>query len=208
MRKVLEKVERRLGEKLFLKGEHCAGTKCAVVRRNYPPGIHGQKKKGRRGKSEYSQLLREKQKVRFSYGLGDKDIERYSKKASERSGLFEDEFIKMIESRLDNVVWRFGFAVSRRAARMMVNHGHITVNGKIVSIPSYQLKKGDAVAVKDASLASFLFTDLDTRFKKLEMPHWLSLDKTKKTGTLLSRPGAEDLQENFEFSKIKEYYSR
>ena len=208
MRKVLEKVERRLGEKLFLKGEHCAGTKCAAVRRNYPPGIHGKKKKGRRGKSEYSQLLREKQKVRFSYGLGDKDIERYSKKASERSGLFEDEFIKMIESRLDNVVWRFGFAVSRRAARMMVNHGHITVNGKIVSIPSYQLKKGDAVAVKDASLASFLFTDLDTRFKKLEMPHWLSLDKTKKTGTLLSRPGAEDLKENFEFSKIKEYYSR
>ena len=136
MGRVLEKVERRLGEKLFLKGEHCAGPKCAAVRRNYPPGVHGQKKKARRSRSEYSQLLREKQKVRFSYGLDDKDVERYSEEATKRPGLFVEEFIKMIESRLDNIVWRFGFAVSRRAARLLVNHGHITMNGKILNIPS------------------------------------------------------------------------
>lgn len=208
MPRVLEKVERRLGEKLFLKGEHCAGPKCAVIRRNYPPGAHGQKKKSRRARSEYSQLLREKQKVMFSYGLDDKDVERYSEKATKRTGLFEEEFIKMIESRLDNVVWRFGFAESRRAARMMVGHGHITINGRIVNIPSYQVKRGDAVAVKENSLGSVLFANLDTRFKKLETPRWLNLDKVKKTGTLIFPPGTEDLRENIEFSKIKEYYSR
>jgi len=208
MGRVLEKVERRLGEKLFLKGEHCAGPKCAAVRRNYPPGVHGQKKKARRSRSEYSQLLREKQKVRFSYGLDDKDVERYSEEATKRPGLFVEEFIKMIESRLDNIVWRFGFAVSRRAARLLVNHGHITVNGKIVNIPSYRVKKDDAVAVKEASLRSVLFADLDVRLKKLETPRWLNLDKTKKIGTLIAGPETEDLRENIEFSKIKEYYAR
>lgn len=208
MPRLLEKVERRLGEKLFLKGEHCLGPKCAAVRRNYPPGVHGQKKKSRRAKSEYSQLLREKQKVRFSYGLDDKDVERYSKKAVKHSGLFEEEFIRMIESRLDNIVWRFGFADSRRAARVIVSHGHMTVNGKIVNIPSYQVKKGDMVAIKEASSGMVLFADLDTRLKKLETPRWLNLDRTKKIGTMISWPVGDDLRENIEFSKIKEYYSR
>lgn len=208
MGRVLEKVERRLGEKLFLKGEHCAGPKCAAVRRNYPPGAHGQKKKSRRARSEYGQLLREKQKVMFSYGLDDKDVERYSEKAVKHAGLFVEEFIKMIESRLDNVVWRFGFAESRRAARMLVGHGHITINGKIVNIPSYQVKRGDTVAVKEASLGSVLFADLDARLKKKETPRWFNLDKSKKAGTLIFPPETEDLRESIEFSKIKEYYSR
>lgn len=208
MPRVLEKVERRLGEKLFLKGERCIGPKCAAVRRSYPPGAHGQKKKARRGKSEYSQLLREKQKVRFSYGLDDKDVERYSKEAAKRAGLFSGEFLRMIESRLDNIVWRLGFAESRRSARMLVSHSHITVNGRAVNIPSFRVKRGDMVAVKESSLGSVLFAGLDTRFKKFEAPRWLNLDKNKKAGTLLVWPGIEDLRENIEFSKIKEYYSR
>lgn len=208
MPKILEKVERRLGEKLFLKGERCIGPKCAVIKRSYPPGVHGKSKKKKRASSEYGQLLREKQKVRFFYGLDDRDIERYSKKAAGRTGLFNSELVRLIESRLDNAVFRLGFADSRRSARMMVSHGHIIVNGKTVTIPSYRLKKGEEITIKEASLVSPLFTGLDLRLKKIEAPPWLNLDKIKKVGIPISLPEAEDLKETFEFAKIKEFYSR
>lgn len=208
MPRVLEKVERRLGEKLFLKGERCLGPKCALTRRNYPPGVHGKSKKKKRAGSEYGQLLREKQKVRFLYGLDDKELARYSKKAAGRTGLFSSEFIRLVEARLDNAVFRLGFADSRRTARMMVSHGHIVVNGKIVTIPSYRVKKGEEITIKEASLASPLFTGLDLHLKKIEAPRWLNLDKIKKVGIPISLPEAEDLKETFGLAKVKEFYSR
>lgn len=209
MPKILEKVERRLGEKLFLKGEHCAGPKCAAIRRGYPPGAHGKKRGSKRAGSEYGQMLREKQKVRFFYGLDDKEVERYSKEAAKRRrGLFSMELMRLLETRLDNAVFRLGFAESRRSARMMVSHGHITVNGRVLNIPSYHVKKGEEIAVKEISLASSLFGELETRLKKIETPRWLNLDKSKKSGKVISLPEAEDRKETFELAKVKEFYSR
>lgn len=206
--RVLEKVERRLGEKLFLKGEHCVGVKCAAVRRGYPPGVHGKKRGSKRAGSEYGQILREKQKVRFFYGLDDKKVECYSKEAARRGGLFKLELVRLLEARLDNAVFRLGFAESRRSARMMVSHGHITVNGRILNIPSYSVKKGDEIAIREISLASSLFGGLEARLKKIETPRWLDLDKARKSGKVVSLPEAEDQKETFEFAKVKEFYSR
>lgn len=205
--KLLEKVERRLGERLFLKGERCLGPKCALVRRAYPPGAHGKgRKKGRRGLSEYGELLREKQKVRFFYQLDDKDMRRYTKEAAEKAGIFSSNFLQVIESRLDNVVWKLGFASSLRVARQLVSHGHITVNGRRVNIPSYRLSKGAVVGIREASLP--IFTDMEARFKKYEPPVWLLLDKEKKMGTVVAVPIIEDLEANIKVTKIKEFYSR
>lgn len=209
MSRVLEKVERRLGEKLLLKGERCAGPKCAVVRRGYPPGIHGKTRKRKRASSEYGVLLREKQKVRFLYGLDDKDVRRYTQEAAARPESFRTNFLKLLERRLDNVVFRLGLAESRRMARFLVNHGHITLNGRKVNIPSSRVKKGDVVAIKERSVSSVLFAYLDDRLKKYEPPLWLSLEKNKKTGKVTRLPDeAGDFQENIDLSKIKEFYLR
>jgi small subunit ribosomal protein S4 len=212
--RVLEKVERRLGEKLLLKGERCAGPKCAVVRRSGPPGVHGGGKKAggkggrRRNASEYGVLLREKQKVRFMYGLDDREMERYSKEAAQRRGIYSENFLPLLEGRIDNTVFRLGLAESRRVARMMVTHGHITVNGKRVSTPSYRVKKGNIIAVRVGSLPSLLFAGLEARLKKIQVPHWLSLDPAKKAGTVAGIPVAEDILFSIDIPKIKEFYSR
>ena len=211
MTRVLEKVERRLGEKLFLKGHRCLGPKCAYIRRGYPPGLHGNKKKGgrrRRGLSEYGELLREKQKVRYLYGLDDKDIARYSKKAASTSGVFSSNLLRMLESRLDNAVFRLGFTESRRIARQVVNHGHVLVNGKMASIPSFQIKKGDTIALKEKILSSPLFSELEIKIKKYEAPQWLELDRTNKTGKVTRLPEADDAGVSADVTKIKEFYSR
>ncbi len=205
MPKVLEKVERRLGEKLFLKGERCAGPKCALIRRNSRPGVHG-KKRQRRGGSEYGTLLREKQKIRFLYGLDDRDVKSYSKKASGASGIFSSNFLKMLESRLDNAVFRLGFAESRRIARQLVNHGHILVNGKKINVPSYSVQKGDIISLKASS--SPLFSELEVRLKKYEPPQWLKLDKVQKTGTVAALPEANEIGILIDVTKVKEFYSR
>lgn len=220
MPKVLEKVERRLGEKLFLKGHRCASPKCAHIRRGYPPGAHGGRKgRGRRrGLSEYAELLREKQKVRYMYGLDDKDVSRYAKRAASRSGVFSSNFLCLLETRLDNVVFRLGFAESRRAARQLVSHGHITVNpalskksgagARTVTIPSYQVKPGDEISIKEHSLSSPLFSDLETRLKKYETPAWLEPDLAQKSGSVSRLPEAEDAGITMDITKIKEFYSR
>lgn len=204
--KVLEKVERRLGEKLFLKGDRCVGPKCAFTRRSYPPGLHG--KRRRRGSSEFGELLRAKQRVRFVYGLDDRDIKRYTKDAESKSGVFSSNFWQMLESRLDNAVFRLGFAPSRRSARQIVSHGHVTVNGKAAKIPSLRLKKGDIVALKEKSLGLSVFSDLESRLKKIEIPAWLSFDQAKKTAKVLSAPEGGEMEINFNATKIKEFYSR
>ncbi len=213
MTRILEKVERRLGEKLFLKGQRCLGPKCAHIRRGYPPGVHGNKKRAgkggrRRGLSEYGELLREKQKIRYLYGLDDKDIARYSKKAAATPGVFSSNLLRRLESRLDNAVFRLGLTESRRIARQVVNHGHVTVNGKRVSIPSYQVKKGDIIALKEKIIFSPLFSELEIRIKKYEAPQWLELDRDKKIGKVLRFPEADDAGITADVTKIKEFYSR
>ncbi|QQG45106.1 MAG: 30S ribosomal protein S4 [Candidatus Sungiibacteriota bacterium] len=205
---VLEKKERRLGEKLLLKGDRCSGPKCALIRRGYPPGIHGKKKGRRRGSSEYKQLLNEKQKIRFLYGLDDRDMEQYSKKAASRSGIFSSNLTRLLERRLDNTVFRLGLAVSRHNARQLVGHGHVLVNSKTVNIPSFQVKKDDLISLKESSLKSDLFRDLEMRLKKYEAPAWLSLDKNKKVGKVVGLPENENVGAVADITKIKEFYSR
>lgn len=208
MPRVLEKVERRLGEKLMLKGIRCAGPKCAQTRRSYAPGPRGKGQGRKRGLSEYGTLFREKQKIRYMYGLDDREIERYSKRVASKPGLFSSNFLQLLESRLDNAFFRMGFAESRRIARQIINHGHVLVNGKTVSIPSYRIKKGDAVSIKERILSSPLFAELETRLKKYGPPRWIELDAAKKTGTVLRLPGLDDAGVTVDVTKIKEFYSR
>lgn len=205
--KILEKKERRLGERLHLKGERCLGAKCAAVRRNYPPGIQG-KSKRRRASSEYSNLMREKQKVRFMYGLDAKDVARYSKEAVSKPGIFSQLFMRLVEGRLDNVVFRLGFADSRRIARQMVSHGHIAVDGKNLNIPSSRVKKGQVVSIKEKSLSSPLFSNLGAKLKKYEAPKWLNLEKDKRSGKVISLPEIDEGEVVADVMKIKEFYSR
>ncbi len=204
--KVLEKVERRLGEKLFLKGDRCIGPKCAVTRRGYPPGIHGKKRK--RGLSEYGLLLREKQKVRYLYGLDDKDMKRYTKEAVSKPGIFGSNLLRLLESRLDNVVFRAGFSESRRIARRLVSDGHMRVNGKTLNIPSARMKKGDIVSIKEKIIGRGPLAELEPRLKKYEPPSWLDLDKNKKEVKVAHEPQVNELEVQLDVTKIKEFYSR
>lgn len=202
-----EKIERRLGERLFLKGDRCLGPKCAVVRRNYPPGIQGTKRR-RKDSSEYGALSREKQKVRYFYGIDNKDIKRYTESALKKRGVFSFHILQMLERRLDNVVFRLGFAASRRQARQMVGHGLVKVGAKIVRTPSYQVAKGEVISLKEGAAKSALVTAAEQRIKKYESPQWLQIDKVKRTGTVLRIPEEGDVEIIFDASKIKEFYSR
>ena len=206
MVKILEKVERRLGEKLFIKGDRCAGPKCALTRRSFAPGAHG--KARRREPSEFGQLLREKQKIRFLYGLDDRDVKRYAKKAALLKGTFSDNVLTLLERRLDNVIFRLGFADSRRKARQAVRHGHIAINGKTVSIPSYQIKKGEVISIKERSLKTGFFAGIEDRLRGYEAPRWFTLDKGQKQAVVAADPNIADLQSTVDITKIKEFYSR
>ena len=150
------RVCRREGMKLFLKGERCLTEKCAIERRSYPPGEHG---RGRIKQSEYLLQLREKQKARRYYGLLEKQFRGYYEKASRRSGVTGEELLRLLETRLDNVVYRLGFAASRAQARQLVRHGHFQVNGRRVNIPSYQVKPDDVVSLKTGSGAEQIVRD-------------------------------------------------
>ena len=205
---VLEKRERRLGERLFIKGDRCLGPKCAQVRKGYAPGMHGKKRGRRREPSEFSTLLTEKQRVRFFYSLDNGDLRRYSIKAAARGGVFNSNFIRLIELRLDNVVYRLGLAPSRRAARQLTGHGHITVNAQSVDVPSYEVRKGDVIGIKEGSVGLGIATGLDERLKKHQAPKWLLLDPQKKTGTVVSLPDMDDAGIIVDPTKIKEFYSR
>ncbi len=209
---ILEKTERRLGEKLFLKGDRCLGPKCAMARRPYAPGVHGPKKgrgKGRPGKSsEFGDLQREKQKLRLFYGLDDRDIKRYVEQASHKSGLFDAHLIRMLESRLDVMVRRLGFAPSGRASRQAVSHGHVMVNGRTVRTPSYQTKKGDIVGFTPRAGRTAGFAALGERLAEFKTPPWLALDPRQKTGTIVGIPERDPSSATFDIIKVKEFYSR
>lgn len=197
---------RRAGEKLFLKGERCFGQKCAMIRRPFVPGMHG--KARRRQLSEYGQQLIEKQKVRYAYGISEKQIKNYFLKANKRRGNKGEHLLMALESRLDNVIYRLGWAPSRRLARQIVNHGHILVNSRKVDIPSYQVKKNDVIQIKESSKEKNHFKNIKTLIKKYETPTWLSLDKEKLEGKVLDEPKADEAGQIGELGMIIEYYSR
>lgn len=197
---------RRAGQKLFLKGERCFGQKCAMIRKPYVPGVHG--KSYRRRISEYGQQLAEKQKVRHTYGISEQQFKRYFKEIVRQKGNKEELLARKLENRLDNVVFRLGWARSRRLARQIVNHGHILVNGRKVDIPSYQVKKGAVIKLKERSRKLTLFKDLKAFLKKQEIPQWLSLDREKLEGKVKTQPKVEDMGKVGELNMIIEYYSR
>ena len=202
-----EKLERRIGEKLFLKGERSFSQKTAVSRRPYPPGLHG--KKRRRGRSEYGTQLREKQKVRYLYGLGDGELKRYFEEAlADKNKPTADMLAELLERRLDNAVFRLGFAVSRSIARHLVSYGHILVNGRCVRQPSLRVKIGDIISPKVNELSSTLWRDLEIRLKKYTPPEWLDLAKDKHEGKAVRLPNMGDVMTQQNMSLVVEYYSR
>jgi len=207
MDKVSCKKCRRIGQKLFLKGERCFTPKCAMVKKPYAPGIHGKKRK-RRGISEYGAQLTEKQKVRNIYGIREKQFKRYFKEASREKGVIEDNFLKKLELRLDNVVFRLGFTESRRKARQLVSHGHILVNDRKINLPSFQVKPNDVIKIKKSSSDSILFKDLKTKLKKYKPLDWLSLDKNNLEGGIISLPTQESVNIPATLQMIAEFYSR
>lgn len=189
---------RRENEKLLLKGERCLGPKCAVTRRPYAPGQHGQA--GFRKISEYGKQLREKQKARRIYGIGETQFANYATHAESIEGNTADNLMKLLETRLDNVVHRIGLASSRSMARQMVSHGLIRVNGKKVTIPSYKLKASDTVEPKEKEA----YKD----FKVSGVPTWIELDAKKVLATIKHIPSREEIDTTVNESLIVEFYSR
>lgn len=203
-----EKIERRIGEKLYLKGERSYSPKSATVKKPYPPGLHG--KKGTRKSSEYGQQLKAKQKVKNVYRLLEKQFKAYIKSAVASKNDPYALILKKLESRLDNIVFRTGIAQSRDQARQIVGHGHITVNGKKINIPSYQTKTSDVVAVKENSKKASLFSTLVPQWlKKYDAPAWIALDKEKMSAKINSLPSLiESGIQPKDLQAIIEFYSR
>jgi small subunit ribosomal protein S4 len=197
---------RREGEKLFLKGDRCYSEKCAVERRPFPPGAHGQ---GRRQKpSEYGIQLREKQKTKRIYGLLEKQFRNYFKKADRQPGVTGENLLVLLERRMDNVVFRMGFGGSRKEARQLVNHGHFFVNGKKATIPSMLLKPGDVVQVRDTSKDSPKFQEIKDQATYRTPPEWLTVDADNLTGSVLAYPNREQIDTAVNEQLIVELYSR
>lgn len=185
----------------------CGKEKCALKRKPYPPGIHG--KSYRRGLSEYGTQLREKQKVKFLYGLRERQLKNYVASAISQHKIPTGEaLVSSLELRLDNAVYRLGFAPTRASARQIVNHGHIFVNGKRVTIPSFSLKVGSEIQIRPASLGKALFANISLTLKKYNPPEWLLLDKINFKGKIAVQPATAELIKAYNVSAIVEYYSR
>ena len=197
---------RREGVKLYLKGERCYSPKCAMERRPYPPGQHGQKRARR--PSDYAVRLREKQKLRRIYGISERQFRNLFEEASKKKGVTGSVFLGLLESRLDNVVYRLGFAVSRRQARQLVRHGHITVNGRRVDLPSYRVRPGDEIAVAEKSRNIELIRQNLEAMKGRKVGPWLSLDVEGMKGKFLRLPDREDLALPVNEQLVIEFYSR
>lgn len=206
MSKITCKICRRLGFSV------CGRQKCAFRRKPYPPGVHGRASAGKRRRSsvsEYGAQLREKQKVKFLYGLRERQFSNLvSRAAKEKGAETSRRIVELLETRLDNVVFRLGLAQSRNAARQMVSHGHIRVNGRKVTVPSCQLKTGQVISVRPQSLDRGVFRDLDIHLKKYQPPSWLDLDKDKKEGSLIAMPPADEIDVGANLSAVIEFYSR
>ncbi len=196
---------RREGTKLYLKGDRCYGEKCAFVRKGYPPGEHGQ---GRQKVTEYGMQLREKQKARRIYGVFEKQFRRYFREADRRKGVTGETLLQLLESRLDNIVYRMGFARSRSEARQLVRHGHFTVNGRKVDIPSYQTRPGDVVAVRENSKNRPFFKELAEFRSAQGTVEWLEVDWENMAGKIVRLPSREELDVPITEHLIVEFYSR
>lgn len=200
------KLCRREGEKLFLKGTRCMSSKCAFERKSYIPGQHG---KSRRFKlSDYGVQLREKQKLRRIYGLLEKQFRLYFERAERMKGITGSNLLVLLESRLDNVVYRLGMAPSRNAARQLVLHRHFTVNDRVVDIPSYQVKPGDVVQVRQKSRKKEIFHASVRKVREGKLLPWFELDKARLSGKLLELPKREEIPININESLIVELYSK
>jgi small subunit ribosomal protein S4 len=199
---------RREGEKLYLKGERCFSPKCAVERRNTPPGQHGTRGGFRRKQSDYALQLREKQKARRIYGVLERQFRRYYSEASQRTGVTGAVLLQYLETRLDNIVYRLGFASSRKQGRQLVEHGHFTVNGKRVTIPSFQVKPGDTISVAEHSRVDVYFADLGKALAGHGVADWLSLDPRMLSGRVVSLPTRQQIDTPLKEQLIVEYYSR
>ena len=202
------KLCRREGEKLFLKGERCLSPKCALERRPYPPGAHGRRSQFRRKESNYGLQLRAKQTARRVYGVLERQFRRYFREAEQRRGLTGTNLLVILESRLDNVVYRFGFALSRPQARQIVRHGHIEVNGRRVNIPSYLVKAGDVVAIRPNSRNKGMIQEVALDLEHRAVPEWLRRDDPSLSGRILSMPQREEIDVTINEQLIVEYYSR
>jgi len=199
-----EKKERSLGEKLGFKAERSAGPKSAFLRKPYRPGQHGQSRQ--RALSDFGRQIKEKQKFKLTYGLDERNLRRLFEKALKKTGSTANHILELLEGRLDNVVFRLGFAPSRLTARQMVVHGHIRVNGKKVRSPGYEVEVGDIVSVRPESMGKASFKNLKEVLKKLEIPGWLSVDPDKIEGRVLSKP--QDFKIPYEINLLVESFSK
>jgi small subunit ribosomal protein S4 len=200
---------RRIGVKLFLRGERCLSPKCAMVKRPYPPGQKGKRRST--PPSEYKRELTEKQKLKYWYNLEERQLKKYVKEILDKRGKVEDASVLLIqnlEKRLDNVIYRLGFASSRDQARQLVSHKFFLVNGKPVNIPSFFLKVGDVISLKPQKSKKVIFKDLKEKLKKHPVPSWLSLDPEKFEGKVIAEPKVEEVAPPVEVSAIFEFYSR
>lgn len=200
------KLCRREGEKLFLKGERCYSEKCALDKRGYAPGQHGQTPRRRKG-SEYQLQLREKQKLRRTYGILERQFRNYFEKAERQKGITGENFLRMLECRLDNMVYRLGFAPSRNAARQLVRHGHFVVNQKKTNIPSFQVKPGDMITVREKSRNLDIIHAALKEARGADLPY-LRLDKAKLLGELLELPKRTDIPILAQEQLVVELYSK
>ena len=196
---------RREGQKLFLKGSRCYSDKCSVTRRNYAPGEHGQ---GRKKLSEYGTQLREKQKTKAFYGVGEKQFRKYFEMAENKKGITGENLLQILESRLDNVVYRAGYGVSRAQARQLVNHGHFNVNGVKTDIASYLVKPGDVITVRDNKKDSKILKENIEMNSSKPIPEWLEKDNDKLETKVLRLASREDVDLPVEEHLIVELYSK
>jgi len=203
------KLCRREGEKLFLKGARCFSAKCSIDRRSYPPGQHGRNAQFRRRReSDFGRQLRAKQKARRIYGVMERQFRRYYDEALQRRGLTGLNLLQILESRLDNVVYRMGYADSRAEARLLVTHGHFDVNGRRTDVPSMLLSPGDELTVREGSRTRTYFKELRSLAEDRNTPDWLSRDLTNLSGKLVRFPERVEIDGNMNEQLIVEYYSR
>jgi len=198
---------RREGVRLYLKGARCFSVKCAIEKRPYPPGEHAQTRLRRRT-SDYGLQLREKQKLRRIYGLLERQFRRYFAEASRAPGVTGASLLQLLERRLDNVVWRLGFAASRVQARALINHGHFAVNDRPVSIPSYQLRPGDAVAVRQPSRSLPPIAAAVSGAGSRRLPPWLRIEGDAMRGLVVSLPARDEIDTQVQEELVVEFYSR
>ena len=209
------KLCRREGEKLYLKGERCFTAKCSVEKRTFPPGQHGKtagrgggRGGNRTGVSDFARQLRAKQKARRVYGVFERQFRRYYETALGRRGLTGLNLLQILESRLDNVVYRLGFAADRAEARTLVTHGHFMVNGRRTDVPSMLLREGDQIGVREGSSALTYFKNLPALAEKRTTPSWLNRDPQKMNGSVLRMPERAEIEGTLSEQLIVEYYSR